>query len=267
MSRVFHFDISIHQNEPTAAYIKSNLLNDVHYMTYLRDLGARNYTGRRLNSQEVHGHVRKKLGFPPDKDLEKWMHTEATKEESRHMQRMFRRISIFGPKVTTHEMIADILEDYNFIAVLERLNESLVAMQMLFGLTTREILYTRSRSAGGYSNGLKNRPCTYLIPRFDPPAIKRFLKSDEWHDIIADDLELYMAAHKSLDRTIDALGREEFNEKLAYFEEALEKATAHCEGRVRTMCTEDGVPIPPPNRTCYIWGEGCDYDCINDLEL
>jgi hypothetical protein len=68
-------------------------------------------------------------------------------------------------------------------------------------------------------------------------------------------------------RTIEALGRQEFEKKLATFKAALKLAGTHCAGRVRTMCSSGGEVIRPVNTTCYFWGEGCDHDCIDELDL
>eukprot|EP00545_Synedropsis_sp_CCMP1620_P006640 CAMPEP_0119022802 /NCGR_PEP_ID=MMETSP1176-20130426/28766_1 /TAXON_ID=265551 /ORGANISM="Synedropsis recta cf, Strain CCMP1620" /LENGTH=78 /DNA_ID=CAMNT_0006977741 /DNA_START=1 /DNA_END=237 /DNA_ORIENTATION=- len=78
---------------------------------------------------------------------------------------------------------------------------------------------------------------------------------------------MFQAANKSLDRTIEALGRDEFNKNLAELKRGLKLAQEGCKGRIRTMCSEGGNVIPVLNRTCYIWAEGCDHACIDDLEL
>ena len=97
--------------------------------------------------------------------------------------------------------------------------------------------------------------------------MKVFLESDEWKEHIAPDVEFYKAAHKSLDRTIEALGRKEFEKNLALFKKGQKLAATHCTGRVRTMCSSAGEVIRPVNTTCYIWGEGCDHDCIDEIDL
>ena len=137
---------------------------------------------------------------------------------------------------------------------------------MLPNLTTKEILYTRARSGGTFSNGLSDRPCVYILPSFVSPSMKEFFASEEWQETTKDDmLLLYRAAHKSLDLTIDAIGRDEFNTNLVELKRGLQLAAKNCEGKARSMCSDGGTMIKLENRTCYIWGEGCDHDCIDEL--
>jgi Sulfotransferase family len=165
----------------------------------------------------------------------------------------------------TTTMVQDILNSFDFIAVTERMNESLVILQMLLGLDTKDIVYTSARTSGTFSNGPPDRPCTYIMPSFLTPRIQEFLASDEWFNITRGDLLLYQAANASLDRTIDALGRSEFDNKLQALERGLIVVEKNCKDRVVTLCTEGGRRIAPQNTTCYIWSEGCDHDCIDEL--
>jgi hypothetical protein len=190
-----------------------------------------------------------------------------TEESKREYDRVWKQTRKYGNNFTPHKVIADILEDYDLIAIMERMDESLVVLQMLFNLTTKEILYTRARSAGAFSNGYVKKPCFYILPAFQSPGTKKLLASDEWQSQIAPDIEFYKAAHKSLDRTIDALGRDEVEKRLGDLRAGLKLAAQHCEGRVRTMCSPGGAQIKPRNTTCYVFGEGCDHDCIDELDL
>lgn len=91
--------------------------------------------------------------------------------------------------------------------------------------------------------------------------MKEFFESDEWKDIIRGDLLLYKAAHASLDRTIDALGKDEFHRKLRALKKGLKLAEEHCKGRIHTQCSDGGIPNPREKNTCYIWGEGKLVPC------
>ena len=58
------------------------------------------------------------------------------------------------PPLDYHKVVQDILNDYDFIAITERMDESLVVMKILLNLTLDEILYSKpARSAGSFSNG------------------------------------------------------------------------------------------------------------------
>lgn len=169
-----------------------------------------------------------------------------------------------------YTIVNDILHDYDFIGVTERMNESLVVLQMLLNLTTHDILYTKARTSGAWSNGPgPDRQCIYIVKSFlSPTMYQHFYKLKEWERRIQGDSLLYRAVNASLDRTIDNLGRTEFDAKLRALQEGLLLAEKHCSqnGRIRAMCTDGGAFIPVENRTCYIWGEGCDHDCIDELK-
>mmetsp|Transcript_9841 Transcript_9841/g.17978 ORF Transcript_9841/g.17978 Transcript_9841/m.17978 type:complete len:195 (+) Transcript_9841:3-587(+) len=164
-------------------------------------------------------------------------------------------------------VVDDILQAYDFIAITERMDESLVVLKLLLNLTMKEILYIApARSQGSYSNGpAATRPCVYIMPSFLSPEMNDYLQSDDWKRRIVGDELLYMAAYKSLDRTIDALGRDRVQRILSQFKKAQAYVQAQCQGQIRSMCDENGNVVR--NKTCYIWGEGCDYQCLNSLTL
>lgn len=147
------------------------------------------------------------------------------------------------------------------------MDESLVVMKMLLNLTTKDILYTKARESGGWSTHIPQRPCVRIPPSYVSPGMREYFASPKWRKVIESDLLLYKAAQASLDRTIEALGKDKFQTNLVEFETALQKANTHCEGRVLPACSSGGIRIPAEENSCYIWGEACDYECLNDLQL
>ncbi|KAG7351972.1 galactose-3-O-sulfotransferase [Nitzschia inconspicua] len=172
------------------------------------------------------------------------------------------------PPLNYTAVVEDILDAYDFIGITERMDESLIVLKYLLNLTIEEILYVKpARTAGSFSNGFEDRPCVYLIPSFVTPKVAAYFESPEWKRRVAGDELLYRAANKSLDRTIDALGRDRVERTMEQFKRAQAYVQEQCKGKVRSMCDEGGAVIPPKNRTCYIWGEGCDYQCLNSLRI
>ena len=49
-------------------------------------------------------------------------------------------------------VVADILDDYNFIGTVRRLDESLILLGFLLGLNAADLLYLSSKTNGGYDN-------------------------------------------------------------------------------------------------------------------
>jgi hypothetical protein len=108
--------------------------------------------------------------------------------------------------------------------------------------------------------------CSVLYS-FVTPGMKEFLTSSTWSDRIEGDVLLYQAVHKSLDLTIERLGRVEFQRNLAFFRRVNKIAEDKCAHRSIGMCSAGGKPIPPKNRTCYIWSEGCSHSCLDEIQL
>jgi Sulfotransferase family len=178
-------------------------------------------------------------------------------------------VTTYGPEVTPlTTIVQDVLNSFDFMAITERMNESLVVLQMLLGLETKDIVYTRARSSGTFTNGPPDRPCSYITPSFLTSDMKQYFASEEWLNTTRGDVLLYNAASASLDRTIDALGRGEFTKKLHAFERGLSLVEENCKqgkDHIVTLCTEGGQLIAPENTTCYIWSLGCDHDCIDEI--
>lgn len=97
--------------------------------------------------------------------------------------------------------------------------------------------------------------------------MKEFLKSDTWNERIEGDTLLYQAVHKSLDLTIDSLGRDEFESQLTLFRQVNQRAHELCASRAVGMCTGGGDPVPVADRTCFIWSEGCSHACLDEIQV
>jgi hypothetical protein len=166
-----------------------------------------------------------------------------------------------------HHYYHNSLDSYDFIAVTERMDESLIIWKILFHLDYYDILFLKARSSGTFSNGPseKSRPCVYLVPSFLTPTMQEFFESKEWKDSNAVDIMLYQAIYQSLDNTIEAVGKDLFQKQLSIFRQAKTLAEEFCDGKVRGTCTSGGLLIPVQNRTCVIWGEGCDYQCLQEF--
>lgn len=166
---------------------------------------------------------------------------------------------------TSNPIIAvnNILRQYNFIGVTERMDESLVSLQMILGLQTNDMLYLRAKGKGGYDDGAANNgTCHYIVPSFVSPGMKEFFKSDTWQNRTFGDQLLYEAAKVSLDLTIDRLGRDEFNQKLRKFKKVMALAQDTCQN-VRFPCSPAGVKN---NVTDCIWlDSGCGVQCLDSL--
>lgn len=157
-----------------------------------------------------------------------------------------------------------ILRNYNFIGITERLDESLVVLMMQLRLKIADILYLSAKGRGGYDDaGGPSYMCTYIWPSFISPGMKKHFASDEWQDMIKNDMLLYNAANRSLDMTIDALGRKAFNQNLEKFHEAQELAKVQCLPTAAFPCDKAGYLN---KYTDCIWRDsGCGKTCLDQV--
>ena len=166
-------------------------------------------------------------------------------------------------------VIGQVIHDYDFLALTERLDESLVAMQLLLDLPVSDILSTSSKVGGGYfyvkHNG-KSR-CIPLQKSFRSPAVQAYLESDEWYAQNYGDYLLFAAANHSLDMTIERLGKERFAKALQEYREAMKLVKEECDAKTIFPCSTSGKKQSGLSRkNCYHGDEGCGYPCVDELE-
>ena len=192
-----------------------------------------------------------------------------------------------------------IIDDYDFIAITERFDESMVVMQLLlehrYGIgvvTLGDMLYLNAKVSGGYDDGGYNSTCYKILK---PPPIKdwsRRLKNylyknnnhttinsrsrnnsnklqlkqvDPWMDQIEHDLALWEAANISLDRTIDALGREHvFEPRLQQYRDAQAVVQKRCGNEAHFPCDHiTGKKRKSKDTNCLFGDSGCAYQCLD----
>lgn len=217
----------------------------------------------RVTSQFFHFDVSRKKIEPTDANFKKHLLVHPYLEQY-YLRDLSTKRFIPGESDNV-EAVNGILSEYNFIGITERMDESLVALQMILGLETNDMLYLRAKGNGGYDDGAANNgTCYYIVPSFVSPGMKEFFQSEAWHNISWGDTLLYYAAKQSLDLTIDRLGREEFNRKLLLFRKAMAIAESTCTN-VRFPCSESGELS---KQTDCLWlDSGCGVDCLDKLPL
>ena len=121
-----------------------------------------------------------------------------------------------------------ILNEYNFIGITERMDESAVVLMMLLNLKLSDILYLSAKTNGGYDDAGGGHGCTLIQKSFVSTEMKEFIDSDIWYNYIKYDLAFYNAVNQSLDLTIERLGRDLFNDNLQKFLYAKKYAIDKC---------------------------------------
>lgn len=166
------------------------------------------------------------------------------------------------------EVANHILNEYDFIAVTERMDESATALMMLLDLPMSDILYLSAKTKGGYDDGGYRGSCTYIWPSFVSPGMKEFFASEFWQDNIANDSLLHQAVNASLDLTIDQhLGGHgpdsPFSRNLETFRRAQQLAQDRCLGRTIFPCDASGQHHT--NTSCLWEDSGCGATCLDEI--
>eukprot|EP00977_Amphora_coffeiformis_P007788 scaffold1697_cov180-Amphora_coffeaeformis.AAC.24 len=170
----------------------------------------------------------------------------------------------FQPKRSDPVQTAnEIIRQHDFIAITERMDESVVALAMLLKVPLADVLYLKAKGKGDYDDAGKGGLCTIIHPAFVSEGMQAFFQSKEYQDMVHWDYLLYQAANKSLDMTIDALGRVKFARNLSRFRQAQEEATTRCLPTTRFPCSEEGELR---NETDCLWKDSaCGLDCLDQV--
>lgn len=175
-----------------------------------------------------------------------------------------------NPKLSrrnTPSLVQNMLDTMNFIGITERFSDSVCVLGLLLNADPSDLAYFSVKTSGQYLLKAKGDTCSKNPKSFVPPNVKTFFESDEWAKQTAYSRELYLAANRSLDATIDlVIGRQEFLSYRQEFDKAQELAQTHCESEVQLPCSTTGVPQPQEARqSCYMTDVGCGYKCLNRI--
>ena len=164
-----------------------------------------------------------------------------------------------------------LLLDYDFILLVERMEESLVAMSLVMGVSLGDVLVASSAKVAGASYFLpahgRNKACMPLFPYRMTAKIKSYIESNEWRAMNYGDYLLHAALNQSLDRTIDeTIGRAKFESNLEEYRRLSRKMKRYCEGRVHFPCTTNGQAQPLKSQAdCYLQDFGCGHPCMDEM--
>ena len=165
------------------------------------------------------------------------------------------------------EIANKVLDDYDFIGITERMDESALALAMLMGIPIADILYLTAKGHGGFDDagGRGDQTCTYIWPAFISDGMQEYLDSEEWTIRHHWDMAFYQAANRSLDLTIDRLGRERFEKNLALYEQARKLSREKCLHKTVFPCSAGGKFTPDELTDCLWKDSGCGSECLDEV--
>jgi len=221
---------------------------------------------RRLLSEFFHFGFSRNFVQPTDENIQKYMRETSPPIDNYYL----RWLSVkepFDPKIHMPEIVVrDIIHEYDFLGVAERLEESLVVLQMILDLKTSDVLYLSAKVHGGWDDGVYRHQCYFITPSFVSSSMQEFFeRSEEWWNFSSGDDLLYRAVNASLDRTIATFDSTEFSTNLRQLRWALKKADEACRRRVVFPCSENGTYVP--ENDCLIWDSGCGMDCLDEVAM
>jgi hypothetical protein len=156
----------------------------------------------------------------------------------------------------------NVFEHYHFIAITERMDESLVVMKMLWGLSDRDIIVMSTKRSGGYDN--YRGKCVTIHPSFTTPQVDDYIRTNFTKD--NHDYLLYAAVNESLDLTIAALGKLRFAEELERYLGLKKIADDACSDKTHFPCTSTGkLQVNVAARNCLFGDNACGYRCVDKL--
>ena len=162
----------------------------------------------------------------------------------------------------------ELLDRYNFLGISERMDESLVVLQLLLGLQTTDILYISTKTSGMYDYYPQKQQCIYIQKPNITDEMKEWLYSEEFENYMAPDILVYEAINKSLDLTIDnVIGRERFTKALQQFQYVQQNLVKkQCPtSKITFPCTNDGKHNPVND--CLQQDVACGYKCLDSIRI
>jgi hypothetical protein len=139
----------------------------------------------------------------------------------------------------------------------------LASMKILWGLETEDLIALSAKQAGGYDGGGFNNTCVKIQkPENITDNIQRFLASEFRRGNL--DYALYAIVNRSLDKTIDYLGRDRVQEEVQRIRAMQAIAEQKCQGEAIFPCSSDGTrQVKRSQRSCYRFDYGCGHKCVD----
>ena len=160
------------------------------------------------------------------------------------------------------EDVKDILQNYDFLGVVERMPESLVVLSMLAQIPLTDVVVLDGKVAGkSYAEG----NCKPIEKKWTTPAVDEYMETECQTNNELDYL-LYEAANIALDLTIDELGRDLVEGNLEEFHRLTDVNKNVCSVQAVFPCPKlDKAHNEASKESCYYHDSGCGYACTDEI--
>jgi hypothetical protein len=147
-------------------------------------------------------------------------------------------------ETVVRQMRDNIMKEYNFIGIVERMEESLAVLVLLLRLEPADVVVLSAKRAGGYDDGEGEYGKCVKIAK-QPPHSRRSAKVLEYlyheHAKSNADFLLYDAVNQSLDKTIESLGAKNVQKTINQIRELQKLAEERCQDKAFFPCSNEGV--------------------------
>jgi hypothetical protein len=138
------------------------------------------------------------------------------------------------------QQVAAVIQSYDFLMVVERLDESLVTFAMLTGLPMTDMVTMSSKMTGmWYYTG---RHCMSLVSPVQSRGIQQFFQSPKWKIHHWADNLLHRAAAASLDQTVASLCADSVQQQVTGLRALRQTVEAACANETMYPCSATGTP-------------------------
>mmetsp|Transcript_32076 Transcript_32076/g.78130 ORF Transcript_32076/g.78130 Transcript_32076/m.78130 type:complete len:367 (-) Transcript_32076:43-1143(-) len=224
---------------------------------------------RRDLSQVYHFHVSKRNMTTDDDTIIgaltrlKGYQTMQLHHDPQIKNQLWRDVDIFPIEDQLVEFVDDeVLEKYDFLGVVERMDESLAVLSILLDVTAEDVIVLSAKQSGGYD---ATRDCFHIEKAQRTPRVEQYFASETFV-LFNPDLYLYDAINKKLDRTVESIGLENVQERVETIQVRRKIADEACQSTVVYPCSSEGVPQHEQARqNCYLQDSGCGYPCIDQV--
>lgn len=157
-----------------------------------------------------------------------------------------------------------VLQPYDFIGLVERREESLAVMKLLWGLRAEDLIVLSAKTSGGYDDGRYNGTCIRIPTPPTPlsPSVQGYIdqtSQEENYDNL-----LYALVEERLEATIEALGRARVTSEAQQIRAMQELATRQCQSHALFPCSAEGkVQWEASRKNCYALDSGCGFPCVD----
>jgi hypothetical protein len=176
--------------------------------------------------------------------------------------------STMDPMQAVEYLSQHILERYDFIGLVERLDESMVLLSFLLQVPLEDVVYIESsyqRSQGWSPLHPERNQCNFLIPTFATDGMQAYFASEDWQRRVQWDQLLVEAVSRSMDITIDqVVGRPAYDAALQRYRHYQAHVEYACASKLRGRCTDGGSLEPLTRTNCLVEDVSCGNKCIDE---